>query len=153
MKRKIIRIAIAVLVIAVIILVAFGFTSRTIIFDGTMLEDGNESNVTISIKQRRIDALVDKLYGSLCIQTKDEEILFDYYLLGPVSIWPDRNLRHASITGYDKDLNRMDSASLFFDAALKNIIIIADGDVSMNQPRREYYSADSAFRALVKEVE
>ena len=151
MKRKIIRIAIVLLVIAVIMLVAFGFTSRTAYYNGTLDEDGIESSTTLTVTYRRIDKLFNNMHGNVTIQTENEETLFEFTLFASIYVIPESGVCYTPISIYNETQNWLDNATLYFDKEWKNIALIYHGIDSVDQPRREFYSADETFQIFVSE--
>ena len=158
MKRKIIKISMAVLVIAVIMLVAFGFTSRTIHYSGTLLEGGIESRVSIDVEYRRIDKLFNNMHGYVTIQSENHETPFDYKLFSSILTHPDEDIRFTTVIGYfdvfknGGSSSAQDFVTLYFNKDLTNIVLISDGYADAGEPRREFYAADDAFRALVSDM-
>ena len=152
MKRKILKISVIIFIILVIASVCFGFSSRTTNFNGTMLEDGIKSNVTITVKHRQMDPLFEQMHGNVTIRTETNETLFEFPFDGRVYVFPDRDICSTSTMFYSAVRDRMDSADLYFDKEFENIALIYHGDSSVNDPRREFYCADDAFKVLVSEM-
>ena len=147
MKTNIKKILIAAGIILIIVLICIGFTSRTIHYDGIMLEDGSETAMTIDIKYRRIDMLLGKMHGNIYIQ-RDDKNLYEYEIQGSLNILPVADLRFAGISRYSEMLNCYVFGSFYFDKEFSNIVIRASEyeDTTLTQ---ELYSSDYNFIELV----
>lgn len=143
MKKKIIVGLVLVLAAAVL----FGFTMQTTIFDARMLENDNESRVTIQLKHRRMDWLVKKVKGSIQIKTENDLLLYEDRINGRLNIIPNEDLCYISFSVYDPSANRGTSAELYVDGKQNNLIYKPDYDGT----EVIFYTADEAFIALVED--
>lgn len=151
-KRTILRISIIVLVLGVILLLCFGFTSRTVYLNGTLIEDGIESSATLTVTYRRIDSMFNNMHGNITIRSENDESLFEFTFTGFTSTLSDKDIYYAPISIYNEPQNWLDSANLYYDKDFKNVALFYRGISSVNQPIREFYSADDAFLALLPDM-
>ncbi len=135
-----------------VIIVCFCFSNYTVNLSGVIIDNETEHNVNITIKDRHINKLLNKISGKVYIQTEnDEDDVIVYNGTGPVFDLEDYFCTTVQ-RGFLKPIEppRDDNSAeyiwehgyMYFDNDFKNMVIITS--------ERQIYAADSDFISIVK---
>lgn len=144
MKKRILA-SFAVIGIAIIV---FCFCSHTTTFRGVVVEEGVHNEVKIVIKNRNIDWLLNRLTGTITIQT-EEDTIFVYNSLGPSFHLEDYFFESIYRWDYiERETERvpiMENGYIYFDRGFRNVAIITS--------ERTVFSADANFMEIILQGE
>lgn len=124
----------------------FALGNDTRSFQGIMAQDGRETNVEITIKDRRINRLFKKMSGTVRVQEKDAEVL-EYHLQGPIyGLGPAEAFSHYCVALFGFFGGDIEGGRLYFDRDFQNIVLTTS---NKENQKRKIYMADEEF---LKEV-
>lgn len=144
MKKRILA---SFLVIGIAIII-FCFCNHTTTFRGVVVEEGVHNEVEIVIKNRNIDWLLNRLTGTITIQT-EEDIIFVYNSLGPSfhleDYFAESIYRWDYIERETECVPIMENGYIYFDRGFRNMAIVTS--------ERTIFSADADFMEIIFQCE
>lgn len=146
MKKRIIA---GILILALFVLFV-SFSSYTMEFKGVMIAEEQKTEVDITLRNRRINKILNKISGDLSVQLKTGEIL-EYHSQGPTYGLGVRGKEYYAVIFYRfSDGGGYEYGYMYFDKGFKNIVFPAD---DMDKERTIYAADDEFAEKIFKKQE